>query len=320
MQVIEFKKFGSPSQLHLATRPLPQADANTAVVRIEAASVNPSDVKNVAGRMSQTTLPRIPGRDYSGVVVDGPKEWMDREVWGSGGDVGFTRDGTHAEYIQVPVASLVQKPERLSLAEAGAVGVTFVTAWCALVEYAKLTGGETVAIFGASGGVGGAAVQIAKGLGARVVAINRAGSPSSMRLADVQLDSSDPELPSVLRSFNSGRGADVVLNTAGGSVFETGLSLLARRGRQVEITSPSERRVSMDLVNFYHNESQLFGIDTLKRDLTATARILEKLYPGFETGAYIPPMIADSMPLSRARNAYERTANGERGRVVLRPR
>jgi NADPH:quinone reductase-like Zn-dependent oxidoreductase len=141
-----------------------------------------------------------------------------------------------------------------------------------------------------------------------------------MRLADVQLDSSDPELPSVLRSFNSGRGADVVLNTAGGSVFETGLSLLARRGRQVEITSPSERRVSMDLVNFYHNESQLLGVDTLKRDLTATARILEKLYPGFETGAYIPPMIADSMPLSHARNAYERIANGERGRVVLRPR
>ena len=89
MQVIEFKKFGSPSQLELAERPLPQADANTAVVRIEAASVNPSDLKNVAGRMSQTILPRIPGRDYSGVVVDGPKQWIERDVWGSGGDVGL---------------------------------------------------------------------------------------------------------------------------------------------------------------------------------------------------------------------------------------
>jgi NADPH2:quinone reductase len=61
MQVIEFKEFGGPSQLKLAERPKPQADANTAVVRIEAASVNPSDVKNVAGRMEQTTLPRVPG-------------------------------------------------------------------------------------------------------------------------------------------------------------------------------------------------------------------------------------------------------------------
>jgi NADPH:quinone reductase len=322
MQVIEFKDFGSPSQLHLAERPLPQADANTAVVRIEAASVNPSDVKNVAGRMSQTTLPRVPGRDYSGVVVDGPKVWIGQEVWGSGGDVGFTRDGTHAECIEVPIASLVQKPERLSHAEAGSVGVTFVTAWCALVEYARLTAGETVAIFGAAGGVGGAAVQIAKNLGARIIAIQRADSLSNSSitgLADVQLDSGDPELPSILRSFNSGRGADVVFNAAGGTLFQVGLSLLAHRGRQVEITSPSERRVNLDLVDFYHNESQLLGLDTLKRDLTATACILEKLRPGFESGAYIPPKIADIVPLSQAQDAYERVAKGERGRVMLKP-
>jgi NADPH:quinone reductase len=140
------------------------------------------------------------------------------------------------------------------------------------------------------------------------------------RLVDLQLDSSDPELPSVLRSFNSGRGADVVLNAAGGPLFAIGLSVLAHRGRQVEITSPSERRVSIDLVDFYHNESQLLGVDTLKRDLTATARILEMLRPGFDTGAYIPPMIADTVSLSLARRAYERVAKGERGRVVLKPR
>ena len=55
-----------------------------------AASVNPSDVKNIAGRMEQTTLPRVPGHDYSGVVVDGPSEWVGKEVWGTGGDIGFT--------------------------------------------------------------------------------------------------------------------------------------------------------------------------------------------------------------------------------------
>ena len=202
------------------------------------------------------------------------------------------------------------------------MGVTFVTAWCALVEYAQITRGETVAIFGASGGVGGAAAQIAKNLGARVIAINRAGSPSSVqiaKLADAELDSSDPDLPAVLRSLTSGRGADVVLNAAGGQLFEIGLNLLAHRGRQVEITSPSERRVTMDLVNFYHNESQLLGVDTLKRDLTATARIMEKLRVGFESGAYIPPTIADIVPLSHAQDAYERVAKGERGRVVLKP-
>jgi NADPH:quinone reductase len=322
MQVIEFKEFGSPSQLRLAERPLPKADANTAVVRIEAASVNPSDVKNVAGRMPQTTLPRVPGRDYSGVVVDGPKEWINQEVLGTGGDSGFTRDGTHGEYIVVPIASLVHKPESLSNEQAACVGVTFVTAWCAL-EYAKLSKGETIAVFGANGGVGGAAIQIAKQMGARVIGIHRdnaAGLTSAAKLADILIDSRDPEMGSQLRAHTAGRGADVIFNAAGGPVFGIALDLLAHRGRQVEITSPAERRVTFDLVNFYHNESQLFGLDTLKRDLTASARILKELRPGFDSAVYQPPIVSKTLPLADAQQAYELVAKGERGRVVLKPR
>jgi NADPH:quinone reductase-like Zn-dependent oxidoreductase len=322
MQVIEFKEFGNPSQLHLAERPLPQADANNAVVRVEAASVNPSDVKNVAGRMSQTTLPRVPGRDYSGVVVDGPKDWIDKEVWGTGGDVGFTRDGSHAEYIQVPIASLVRKPETLSHEQAGSVGVTFVTAWCAL-EYARLSSGETLAVFGANGGVGGAAIQIAKSLGARVIGIHRGGPggpASAAQLADILIDSRDPDLGTQLRAHNAGRGADVIFNAAGGPVFGIALGLLAHRGRQVEITAPTERRVTLDLVDFYHNESQLLGVDSLKRDLTASGRLLQQMMPGFDSGIFQPPIIAKSFPLAQAQQAYELVAKGERGRVVLKPR
>jgi hypothetical protein len=88
----------------------------------------------------------------------------------------------------------------------------------------------------------------------------------------------------------------------------------------VEITSPAERRVSLDLVDFYHNESQLIGVDTLKRDLTASGSILEKLRTGFEAGIYQPPVISKSMPLAQARQTYELVARGERGRVVLKPR
>jgi NADPH2:quinone reductase len=322
MQVIEFKEFGSPSQLHLAERPLPQGDANTAVVRIEAASVNPNDVKNVEGRMSQTTLPRVPGRDYSGVVVDGPKEWINQEVWGTGSDVGFTRDGTHAEYIQAPVASLVRKPDSLSNEQAACVGVTFLAAWCAL-DYARRSAGETLAVFGANGGVGGAAIQIAKHLGAQVIGIHRGepGGPTpSAKLADFLIDSRDPEMGTQLRAHTAGRGANVIFNAAGGPVFGIALGLLAHRGRQVEITSPTERRVTLDLVDFYHNESQLIGVDTLKRDLTASSRILEELRPGFDSGVSQPPIVSKTMPLAQAQQAYELVAQGERGRVVLKPR
>jgi len=321
MRVVEFSHFGDPSQLRLVDRPDPKADASTAIVQIVAASVNPSDVKNVAGRMHQTTLPRVPGRDFSGVVVDGPAEWIGQEVWGTGGDVGFTRDGSHAEFIAVPRSSLVHKPQSLTHEEAGSAGVTFLTAWCAVSEYASLQAGETMVIIGSRGGVGGAAAQIAKHLRARVIGVNRrveTASKEDIPIEDLILDSRDPKLPDILRSMNDGRGADVVLNAAGGPMFEIGLSLLAHRGRQVEITSPTARRTAFDLVDFYHNESRLFGLDTLKRDLVASARILERLADGFASGVYRAHKVAKILPLKDARQAYEEVAKGVSGRMILK--
>jgi NADPH2:quinone reductase len=136
-------------------------------------------------------------------------------------------------------------------------------------------------------------------------------------LEDLVLDSSDPKLPELLRSMNAGKGADVVLNAAGGPMFAIGLTLLAHRGRQVEITSPMERRANFDLVDFYHNESCLLGLDTLKRDLVASARILEKVAEGFATEAYQPHKIDQVFPFEETRQAYERVSTGHGDRVVL---
>jgi len=321
MQVIQFGKFGDPGQLELVNRPDLKADESTAIVQIVAASVNPSDVKNVAGRMAQTTLPRVPGRDYSGVVVDGPAEWIGKEVWGTGGDVGFTRDGSHAEFISVPRSSLALKPESLTHEQASSAGVTFVTAWCAVSEYAQLQAGESIAIIGSRGGVGTAAAQIARHLGARVIGVNLlkdSASRTPLAFEDLILDSLDPDLPQTLRSMNHGKGVDAVLNTAGGPTFEHGLKLLARRGRQIEITSPSERRASFDLVDFYHNESRLIGLDTLKRDLVASSQILAKLAPGFASRAYQAHHIDHVLPLEDARQAYELVSSGRGARVILK--
>ena len=172
MRALRFTAFGDPSVLELAEVNAPVSDQETAVVRVLAASINPSDVKNVAGAMSQTILPRIPGRDYAGLVEAGPAEWIGAAVWGTGGDTGFTRDGTHAELIAVPVASLRRKPETLSFDQAASVGVNYMAAWCGL-EAAGLKAGETLLLIGAGGGVGGAAAQIARRLGARVIGADR---------------------------------------------------------------------------------------------------------------------------------------------------
>jgi NADPH2:quinone reductase len=321
MRAVQIKAFGGPDTLELVEATEPRVGADTALVRVEAASINPSDVKNVAGAMHQTTLPRTPGRDYAGIVEQGPAEWIGATVWGTGGDVGFTRDGTHAERIAVPIASLRRKPKRLSFAAAASVGVNFVAAWCGLVEAAALAAGEMLVIIGAGGGVGGAAAQIAHRLGARVIGVDRhephPDAPIHTIAERLIIGASD--LPAAVRTATGGEGASVVFDTVGGIMFRPALACLALRGRLVEISATGQREVSFDLADFYHNESRLVGVDTLKRDLTASAQILDALTPDFESGDYRPAPIAETVTLEEARQGYAKVAAGAIGRIVLTP-
>jgi NADPH2:quinone reductase len=320
MQAIRFEAFGDSSVLRVVEVAPPTADEDTALVRVMAASINPSDAKNVAGAMKQTTLPRIPGRDFAGVVEAGPAEWIGAEVWGTGGDTGFTRDGTHAELIAVPVASLRRKPETLSFDEAASVGVNYMAAWCG-IEAAGLKAGETVLLIGAGGGVGSAAAQIARRLGARVIGADRhvphPDAPIHVIAETLIIDAKD--LPAEVRAATGGKGADVVFDLVGGVMFRSAADCLALRGRLVEIAATGQREVTFDLADFYHNESRLFGVDTLKRDLTASAEVLDALTPGFISGDYHAAPIAETCGLGEAQAAYRKVAAGAVGRIVLRP-
>ncbi|MGD5523872.1 hypothetical protein QUS88_22545, partial [Xanthomonas citri pv. citri] len=128
---------------------------------------NPSDVKAALGLMPQAVWPRTPGRDFAGVVVDGPGDWVGREVYGSGGDIGITRDGSQARFLELPVAALRARPTNISMEEAGAVGVPFVTAYEGLRRAGMPQAGQVVMVAGANGKVGQAAVQLAAQAGAR---------------------------------------------------------------------------------------------------------------------------------------------------------
>jgi NADPH:quinone reductase len=320
MRAIQFKAFGDPSVLDLVEIAAPSAGETTALVRVIAASINPSDVKNVAGTMKQTTLPRIPGRDFAGVVEVGPAEWIGAAVWGTGGDTGFTRDGSHAEFIAVPVASLRRKPDNLSFEQAASVGVNFITAWLGL-EVAGLKAGETVLLIGAGGGVGGAAAQIAHRIGAHVIGVDQhAPHPDAPILGIAEkLILGVQDLPGEIRAATGGKGSDVVFDLVGGIMFRNAVHSLALRGRLVEITATGQREVTFDLPAFYHNESRLFGVDTLKRDLTASAELLEALTPGFVADDYRAAPITKTYGLDEAVEAYREVGAGAAGRVVLRP-
>ena len=320
MRAIRFETFGDPSVLEVVEIAAPAISETTALVRTMAASINPSDVKNVAGAMKQTTLPRTPGRDFAGVVEAGPAEWIGAAVWGTGGDTGFTRDGTHAELIAVPVASLRRKPDTLNFDQAASVGVNYMAAWRGL-EAAGLRAGETVLLIGAGGGVGGAAAQIARRLGARVIGADRhAPHPDApiLGIADKLIIGAE-DLPAEVRAATDGTRADVVFDLVGGIMFRNAVDSLALRGRLIELAATGRREVSFDLADFYHNESRLYGIDTLKSDLTASAKVLEALTPGFMAGDYRAAPITETCGLGDAQEAYRKVAAGSAGRIVLRP-
>jgi NADPH:quinone reductase len=322
MKALRFSRYGEPEVLEYVDVATPRIEADAALVRIHAASVNPSDVKNVSGHFSQTVLPRIPGRDFSGVVERGPEAWLGMEVWGTGGDIGFTADGTHAEYILVPVSALVRKPAALSHEQASAVGVNFVVAWLGTVDYAQLREGETIAVIGAGGGVGGAVTQIAKSLNCRIVGVDRspieANSPAGKRIHEfVNFDEHTVAHVRDLKGLAD--GVDVVFDSVGGIAFETALGLAKRHGRVVEISATGRRRVDFDLIDFYHNETQLLGADSAKLGVVESSPLMRAIAQGFDHGKFDAPLIAHRYALAEGRDAYEAVAKGTPGRVVLVP-
>jgi NADPH:quinone reductase len=323
MRALQFQAFGDPgTRLALVDLPDPQPRSGWAVVRVHAASVNPSDVKNIAGQMEGTVLPRVPGRDFSGVVEAGPSDWVGTEVWGTGGDVGFTRDGSHAGLIAVPQSALARRPAALDQAQAASVGVAFVVGWMGLADYAGLQKGEDVAIVGVSGGVGGAVAQLARALGARrVLGIDRRppprGSPAVSRI-DAYLPL-DGDVVAAVKAQTDGRGADVVFDAVGGVMFETALSCLARKGRLIEIAATGRRRIELDLLDFVHNESRVFGADSRKLGLVESAAILNQLAPLFDQGLLEAPLVHSVLPLERGIEAYQAVAAGAEARIVLEP-
>jgi NADPH:quinone reductase-like Zn-dependent oxidoreductase len=311
--------FGEPKALTVQEVPTPQPKNGEALVAVQATSINPSDVKNVAGAMHGTTLPRIPGRDYAGVVVRGPNDWIGREVFGTGGDIGFTRDGSHAQFLVLPIAALTPKPAKLSMDEAGAAGLTFVAAWSAMINAASVRTGDVALIVGASGGVGSAAVQIAKAMGARVIGAVRSDVDADTARAfgaDEAVNTRTANLAEKVGSFTSGKGADVVFDTSG-MMFSDGVEAAAHGGRILVISAPPDGKAAFNLRNMYRKELRVIGIDTLRLDAIASTKLLAAMTTYFDSGQFrVQPV--QPHPLADAVVAYEQASHGGAKRV-LRP-
>jgi NADPH2:quinone reductase len=320
MKALQIEQFGPLSEVlkvvELDDTPPGQEEIR---VRVEAAGINPSDVGNVNGRFPVTKLPRIVGRDFAGIVVAGPGHLLGLPVWGSGGDTGFTRDGSHAEFINVPAAAASRRPGNLSAEEAAAVGVPFVTAWSAL-DLARLQPGEWVIVSGAAGAVGSAAVELVHATGGHVIALVK-DEVDSKKLDRSKINavahSSRNDLEQVVREATGGKGADVALNGIGASVLPAFLSSLAAGGRMtIYSVAFGGREATLDLFALYRNSHQLLGLDTVAIDVVQGGRILSHLRPLFERGKLSKPNVAERYGLSDGPRAYDRVASAN-GKVVL---
>jgi len=300
----------------------PRRGPDQVIVEVHSAGVNMSDVKAALGAMPHAAWPRTPGRDWAGIVVDGPGDLLGREVWGSGGELGISRDGTHASWLLLERAKVRERPSTVSLQEAGALGVPFITAYEGLRRAGMPKPGDVVLVCGANGKVGQAATQIATACGARVFGVERtkedyighASSPVRM------IDASAGDIAQVLREETGGHGADIVYNTVGSPYFEAAAKAMAVRGRQIFI-STIERAVPFDIFAFYRGQHTYVGIDSLALDGTACAEIIDALTGDFESGALKPFPVVDSAVFSfaNAKDAYRAVLAGARDRVVLRP-
>jgi len=296
--------------------------ANELLIEVKASAVNPSDVKAATGLMPYAVFPRTSGRDYAGVVIDGPEGWIGAEVFGSSGDLGIRRDGTHATHLVVETDAVVEKPKGLSWEEAAGTGVPFVTAMEGLRRAGIPKAGETVLVMGVNGKVGQATVQIATWHGARVIGVVRKREPYEGHAnASVEvIDASATDVATRVRELTGGKGADIVFNTVGDPYFEAAHKSLALRGRQILIAT-IERTVPFNILEFYRGQHTYVGIDTLGLSSVATGAVLRELGPGFAGGHLKPFPIKSSAiyPLQDAKAAFVAVAGSSRDRVILRP-
>ncbi|KAG6372473.1 chaperonin 10-like protein [Boletus reticuloceps] len=223
MQALRFEKTGSFDELALHTIAKPSLAPGEALVRVKAAGVNGSDAAAILGILPFVTLPRTPGRDFSGEVVEAldnsgtpAKAWIGTDVWGTGSERGFTSDGTFAEFVKVPLAALSRKPKTLSHVDAASMTLPWLCAWITVDTLAKVKQGDNVVIIGARGGIGSAAAQLCKDRGARLFGTytSLANATPPPYLTPIAL-TSDTAIRDAIAKEDLSNKIDVLLDCAG---------------------------------------------------------------------------------------------------------
>ena len=309
---------------HLKEIPTPEPDPGEVRVRVRAAAVNFPDLLQTRGEYQhKPALPFIPGLEIAG-EVDALGEGVDRFRVGDA-VVGGARIGGLSEFAVTPAAGLRRKPERLSFSQAAGYGTAYITAYVALVRRAQLEPGEWVLVHGAAGGVGLAAVDLAKVLGARVIA----ASASDEKLAVVAAEYAPDATVNVTNGFRErvkeitgGHGADVIYDPVGGDIFDESVRCIAFNGRLLSIGFTSGRLpvlpVNMALIKGF----SLMGVRAGEYGRQFPAKGAENQAAIWKLAGegLVKPRVDKEYPLADWREAFNSLAERRViGKTIIRP-
>ena len=323
MKYIDHGRGGDADVLRLAERDLPEVGAGEVLIRVAYAGVNRPDVLQRAGSYPppRGASPHL-GLEVAGVVAavgQGVPEWQkgDRVC-------ALVNGGGYAEYVAAPAGQVLPVPAGLSMAQAAALPETVLTVWANVVERGRLQAGETLLVHGGTSGIGVAAIQIAKALGARVFCTvgtpEKAGAAQKLG-ADAAIDYRRRDFMVEVSKLTEGRGVDVILDMVGGPYIERNLRSLALEGRLVQIAFMQTAKVEVDWMPLMLRRLTFTGSTLRARSAEETARlsraVQDNVWPMVEDGR-VQAVIDRVFPLDSAAEAHRRMESSDHvGKILL---
>ncbi len=324
MKAVRIHEYGGPDALVYEEVERPAVADGRLLLEVRAAAVNPVDAAIREHRFA-TPLepPRIIGSDGAGVVVevgDGVDDIVPGdEVLFTG--LGVGSQGSYAELAVIAAVQAVPKPPSMSFEEAAAMGLVFPTAYYGLTRRAHLREGETVLVQGAAGGVGSAAVQLARALGGTVIAVVSSAADAD-RVRDLgaesTIDRHHEDVAAQARQLTGDRGVDVIIEIATTENLGTDLEAIARGGRIVCIGQGQGESVSVPVAPAIAVDAGILFMSSSNAGRAGMAEMLREIGAMVEEGL-VRPVVGATLPLAEARRAHELLAGDHFGKIVLVP-
>ena len=332
MRAVVLTEFGDPQVLRIDEVPVPVPAADEVLVRVHATALNRADLLQRRG-LYPNPFPGahdIPGMEFAGEVVEpasGPDSApVHRRAsrWKPGDHVmGIVSGGAYAEYLVIPAAQAMRTPRGMSLSDAAAIPEVFITAWDALVLQGGLKPGQTALVHAGASGVGTAAIQICRAIGARIVVTCSTNKVQACRDlgAHLVVDYTKDDFAKSVAEFTSNRGVEVVLDVIGGDYTVRNVACLALKGRIIQVGTMAGPSANFNVASLMPKRASITGTVLRPRPkeekIAVSQAFAEALLPDFDAGV-LKPIIDKRFTLDQIVQAHQHMeANANVGKIVV---